>query len=207
MKANNFPAKRRQLVLTGNLVGSLLPVAFFDADSTIRVTRSGKPSPHGRHDVIILPESFKKLEELVHKGYVLVIVSNQAGIDLGYISLAEVEEAFQETLHQFSRQGIFFNYYDFAEKKDENRKPEIEMARRLERKMKLNGKNIDWNKSFMVGDAGWKKGRDFRPDGSPGIDHSSSDRIFAENLARFHEGFAFFHAKDFFSQKSADILK
>lgn len=173
-------------------------MAFFDADNTLRFTRSKKPSPHGRHDVILIRETFRKLRELAENGYFLAIVSNQAGIEQGYISYQEVEEAFQETLRQFSEQRIIFNYYDFAEKKDDDRKPETGMAFRLERKLKLAGHDIDWQNSFMVGDAGWKKGRDFRPDGSPGTDHSSSDRLFAENLARKHSGFLYFHAANFF---------
>ncbi len=51
----------------------------------------------------------------------------------------------------------------------------------------------------MVGDAGWKKGRDTRPDGVPGTDHSSSDRLFAEKIARRHPEFTFFYAKDYFN--------
>lgn len=196
---HEYPEKRRSLLLSANLSGNPLPVAFFDADSTLRFTRSGKPSPHGRHDVQLIKSSFKKLQELMASGYLLAIVSNQAGIENKFISLAEVEEAFQETLKQFFEKGIDFNYYDFAERKDENRKPGIGMACRLERKMRLAGKSIAWERSFMVGDAGWKKGRDTRPDGRPGTDHSSSDRLFAENLARNHPGFAFFHAEDFFS--------
>lgn len=194
----DFPEKRRSLMLTPNLSGTLVPVAFFDADSTLRFTRSGRPSPHGRHDVELIKSSFKRLRKLAEEGFLLAIVSNQAGIANGYISFAEVEEAFQETLRQFYSRDIVFNYYDFAEKRDENRKPDAGMAWRLERKLKLFGKEIDWSKSFMVGDAGWKKGRDFLPDGRPGNDHSSSDRLFAETVALKHAQFEFFHAQDFF---------
>lgn len=193
-----YPTKRRTLILNRNLVGSEFAVAFFDADSTLRKTRSGKPSPHGKHDVKLLIESFIKLRSLSQEGYLLAIVSNQAGIEKGYIGFQEVEEGFQETLRLLSEQHIFINYYDFAEKKDENRKPETNMAWRLEKKLKLAGKKIIWDKSFMVGDAAWKKGRDFQPDGSPGNDHSSSDRLFAENIEQKHTNFTFFHPKDFF---------
>ena len=196
----NFPEKRQSLLLTDNLCLEPMPVAFFDADNTLRFTRSGKPSPHGRHDVEIIRETFSKLKQLAKEGYFLAIVSNQAGIENRYISFAEVEEAFQETLKRFFEKGVIFNYYDFAEQKDENRKPEAGMAWRLERKLKLAGRNIAWNKSFMVGDAGWKKGRDLRPDGTPGMDHSSSDRLFAEKIARTYPEFAFFHANDFFRE-------
>lgn len=194
----DFPEKRRKLLLTANLNQKVLPVAFFDADNTLRFTRSGKPSPHGRHDVELFRQCRNKLLELGRQGFLLAIVSNQAGITNGYISFNEVEEAFQETLRRFFDQGIVFHYYDFADKKDENRKPDTGMAWRLERKLNYAGRKIDWQKSFMVGDAGWKKGKDLRPDGRMGTDHSSSDRLFAENIAKRHAGFTFFHANDFF---------
>ncbi|GAB4284052.1 MAG: hypothetical protein Kow0029_30450 [Candidatus Rifleibacteriota bacterium] len=194
----SYPEKRRKLVLPAKISGQSIPVAFFDADNTIRTTRSGKPSPHGKHDVRIFRETSTKLKDLINQGYILAIISNQAGIEKGYITYPEVEEAFQETLRLFAEEQVFFNYYDFAEKKDENRKPDIMMALRLEKKLKLAGLDVAWEKSFIVGDAGWKRNRDVQPDGTPGTDHSSSDRIFAANISKKHKGFAFFHPKYFF---------
>lgn len=193
-----FPERRRTLLLTTNATGRSLPVAFFDADNTLRKTRSGKPSPHGRHDVIVFKETFKRISELQAQGYLLAIVSNQAGIELGMISDHEVEEAIQETLRIFAENGIFFNYYDYADQRDNNRKPDTEMAWRLERKLHLAGLKINWQTSFMVGDAAWKKGHDNQPDGTPGHDHANSDRRFAENIALKHPGFGFFHPRHFF---------
>lgn len=195
----NIPEKRRILLPPTNATGSLLPVAFFDADNTLRYTRSGKPSPHGRHDVIVIRETFARLAELQNQGYLLAIVSNQAGIELGMISSEEVEEAMQETLRVFAENHIFFNYYDYADWRDKNRKPEPEMAWRLERKLHHAGFAINWSSSFMVGDAAWKKGRDSQPDGTPGNDHASSDRRFAENIALKHPGFGFFHPRHYFA--------
>lgn len=200
----NFPNKRRTLLLPQNATGMLVPVAFFDADNTLRKTRSGKPSPHGRHDVIVYRQTFSQIQELQQKGYLLAIVSNQAGIELGLISLKEVEEAMQETLRIFAENDIFFNYYDFADRRDENRKPDTQMAWRLERKMHLKNCRIDWARSIMVGDAAWKKDRDLEPDGNPGADHASSDRRFAENIAIKHPGFTFFHPKHFFKDFPID---
>lgn len=178
---------------------AFVKVAFFDADSTLRVTRSRKPSPQGRHDVKVMAQAFPALKKLYEQDYLLAIVSNQAGIELGIITAAEVEEAMQETIRQFATKNIYFSYYDFADYRDKNRKPEPEMAWRLERKLKLAGKSINWSESFMVGDAAWKKGKDVRPDGQPGTDHSNSDRHFAENIAKKHMGFRFFHPEEFYS--------
>lgn len=195
-----LPQKRRELVLSTCGTSRKLCVAFFDADRTLRQTRSKKCSPHGRHDVLIYRYAADKLRKLSEAGWVLAIVSNQAGIELGYVSIAEVEDAMQETLRQFAALGAIFNYYDYAEKYDENRKPGSEMAWRLERKLHQVKYEIDWQQSYMVGDAAWKKGSDLQPDGSLGSDHSNSDRLFAENIAMKHLGFKFFHPRDFFGK-------
>ncbi len=79
------------------------------------------------------------------------------------------------------------------------------MAWRLERKLHQLKRKIDWQQSFMVGDAAWKKARDLQPDGSPGNDHSDSDRLFAENIALKHPGFGFFHPRDFFGKLPGEV--
>ncbi len=203
-KRFRVPEKRRTLILPAVLAGRHLRVAFFDADNTLRNSRSGKPSPHGHADLLINEASFFRLKELAAAGYLLAIVSNQAGIELGYISREEVEEAMQSTLAAFAARGILFNYYDYSEFYDADRKPEPGMAWRLERQLQMAGYSIDWSGSFMVGDAGWKQGKDRRPDGRPGQDHSNSDRLFAENIARRHSGFGFFHPEDFFRSEEEE---
>ncbi|PKL45994.1 MAG: hypothetical protein CVV42_18015 [Candidatus Riflebacteria bacterium HGW-Riflebacteria-2] len=200
-----LPQKRRELVLPANCNEKKLCVAFFDADNTLRETHSKKRSPHGRHDVLIFRQAADKLRALSDAGWLLAIVSNQAGISLGHIAAAEVEEAMQETIRQFAELGAVFGYYDYAEKYDENRKPACEMAWRLERKLHQHKRRIDWQQSFMVGDAAWKKARDLQPDGSPGEDHSAADRMFAENIALKHPGFGFFHPRDFFGKLHGEM--
>lgn len=195
-----FPDKRRTLVLPQHIKSKDLVVAFFDADQTLRKARSGKASPHGRHDVAINRQAFSKLKQLTDDGIFMAIVSNQAGIELGYISISEVEEAMHGTMHLFAEKGVFFNYYDYAEHYDEDRKPEPGMAWRLERLLHLHGYAINWAESFMVGDAAWKESVETRPDGKPGTDHSNSDRRFAENIANKYHGFGFFHPDEFFGK-------
>ncbi|MBU1107105.1 MAG: HAD-IIIA family hydrolase [Candidatus Riflebacteria bacterium] len=196
------PEKRRSLILPAHNSEKVLCVGFFDADSTLREAHSKKSSPHGKHDVMIYRHAAEKLRALSEAGWLLAIVSNQAGISLGYITKAEVEEAMQETIREFAALGAIFGYYDYAENYDENRKPANEMAWRLERKLHQVKRKINWKDSFMVGDAAWKKGHDLQPDGSPGDDHADSDRRFAENIALRHPGFGFFHPRDFFGKQS-----
>jgi bifunctional polynucleotide phosphatase/kinase len=195
----SLPDKRRTLVLPAIICAdSPVPVAFFDADQTLRKSKTHKPSPEGAEDCIVFEECADKLKELSHKGYILAIVSNQAGVGLGKVSKEQVESAMQETIGIFSNHKVFFNYYDYADKYDNYRKPNIGMAKHLETELKAQGYELDWNASFMVGDAAYKRGKDLQPNGEPGRDHSNADRLFAENITKTHKGFKFYYALDYF---------
>lgn len=180
-----------------------MPVAFFDADSTLRVSAMGKPSPANHpEDIIILPNIIPKLIDLAKSGYILTIVSNQGGISHGYSTVEKTDKTMAATVEMISRLGVNFNFFDYADEYNEYRKPNIGMALLIEKKLNKQDIEIDWNNSFMVGDAAWKKGKDKQPNGQPGSDHSNSDRLFAENIAKIHTGFKFFHPSDFFDWKS-----
>jgi DNA 3'-phosphatase len=198
----NTPQKRRQLVLTDKNKKEInFKVAFFDADSTLRVAKSGRPSPSKGHDVELLPCIIPVLRSLVNQGYLLAIVSNQAGVQHGHLKLSDAEAAMNATVQKIAEHGVVINYFDFADRCDEYRKPQPGMALYLEKVLKEAGLKLDWKNSLMVGDAAWKKGKEVEPDGTPGVDHSNSDRVFAENIARKNKGFDFAHPADFFGWK------
>lgn len=173
-----------------------IKVAFFDADSTLRVSKSGSVSANGINDVQILPGMGGKLQELAQKGFLIYIVSNQGGVQSKAVTCEIADGALYYTVQQIEADGGVIHGYDFAENSDEFRKPDIGMALRLEQNLKLKfGKNarIDLTKSFMVGDSAYKKGVDTRPDGKPGTHFSNSDRLFAEKLGvEFIEAAVFF---------------
>ncbi|MFC2074838.1 HAD-IIIA family hydrolase [Bdellovibrionota bacterium] len=170
----------------------LVKVAFFDADSTLRVSKSGSPSANYKKDVVVLPFVAPKIRELNNQGFLVAVISNQGGVSKGFISRDVAEGALLFTAHQLARMGAKVDYFDFAEnydKKDiENgfRKPAKGMGKALQRNIRQACKNnkikIDLESSFMVGDSAYKNS-----------DHSSSDRKFAENF-----GIKFFEPKDFF---------
>jgi DNA 3'-phosphatase len=185
---------RRKISEQYKFKSSQIKVAFFDADSTLRVSKSGSVSANGPNDFEILPGTVDAIQRLNADGYFVAIVSNQAGIPR-YISRETADEALKNLVDTFARNGAIIDYYDFAENYDSNRKPGVGMANRLERLAteKLGRPiSIDRKKSFMVGDAGWKKGEQ-RPDGREGFSLSNSDRLFAENY-----GIPFREAQDFF---------
>lgn len=174
-------------------------VAFFDADSTLRVTRSGVLTPLSPEDVIILPGVAKKLKQLSDEGYLIAIVSNQGGIPR-HTTLENADACLKETVRQIELGGAKVAYYDFAEKYDSNRKPELGMSTKLFEILKRqfgSDVTLDFENSMMVGDAAYKAG-DTRPDGLDSIDPSNADRLFAENLGvQFFEASSFFGWMDF----------
>ncbi|GEM_PF-796216 len=181
-------------------------IAFFDADSTLRVAPSGAPAPNFATDVALLPMLEQPMQKAERDGYLIAVVSNQAGVAAGYLTLEQAEAAMQNTVCGLASRGIAIHYYDYADQKDENRKPDIGMAKRLaDMVQKKFGRDIDWVNTIMVGDSAWKKDVEQEPDGGPGQDGSNNDRLFAENLKKAYGGVTFHHARDFFGWKAAGV--
>lgn len=195
------PPARRTLSPCFKAAGPRVKVAFFDADSTLRVSRSGSPSANTPTDVLVLPMVARRLKELAEEGWLIAVASNQAGVESGYITFEIADSALRYTLRQLRLRRGIVHWYDFAEARDGFRKPEAGMARELAKALAAQGLEIDWKASMMVGDSAWKRGHDKEPDGRPGEDVGDADRLFAETVRRElagGEGFAFHHPRDFF---------
>lgn len=59
---------------------------IFDADGTLRITKSGKPCPNTWKDQASLPNVRDKLVNLKSEGHSIAIASNQGGVSWGYMS-------------------------------------------------------------------------------------------------------------------------
>ncbi len=207
--STTLSAQRRQIIDTGfKSYRGKVKVAFFDADSTLRVSKSGSVSANSVNDVIILPNVVEKLEELTKDGYLIAIVSNQGGVSSGFIPIETADGALKQTIKLIKEQSsnVKIHSYDFAEGRrgDPFRKPNTGMGDVLNESLKKMNLSIDWRKSFMVGDSLYKKGKDLTPDGKAGIHFSNSDRKFAENLGvPFHDPADYFgwreHGVDIFN--------
>lgn len=188
--------------------GAKIPVAFFDADSTLRVTRSGEVAPNTAEDVELLPFVGTKTALAARQGFFVAIVSNQGGIGR-FLTLEQADQAIARTAELTLAAGGMIHYFDYAESNNEDRKPGIGMARRLEAKLREWSGNpnlqIDLQRSYMVGDSAWARGRngnpgDTRPDGQPGTNFSNSDRLFAENL-----GIPFRYVREYFDLQRLNV--
>ncbi len=182
-------------------------IAFFDADSTLRVSKSGSVSASSARDVLLLPLVAERLASLSQDGYLIAIVSNQGGIPK-FVSLADAEAALRYTIHLINQQGTPVDYFDLAETKNVFRKPGTGMADLAEVIVKMTLlRSVDWAGSIMVGDSAWRKDHDKAPDGTPGADFSNSDRLFAEDLAKKHVGFKFLDPADFFGWRELGLVR
>ncbi len=191
-----YPSERRNLEAYACAADlDAVGVAFFDADSTLRISRSGTPTASHMQDVYILPFVARRIAELNDQGYLVAIVSNQGGVAAGFTELEVAEGALVFVAHQLEQLGAKIDYIDFADQKDDYRKPKTGMADGLDDALEDKcGFGIDWESSFMVGDAGYKKDVDGpHPDGRPADDFSNSDRLFAEAL-----GIPFSEPADYF---------
>lgn len=162
-----------------------IKLAGFDADSTVRVAPSGNVSANSGRDVWILPLVSQEIARLNEEGYLVALFSNQGGVPK-MVSLEDADEAldFVRKMLVWLNPKAVIHYYDFAENRDHDRKPETGMFERAEGIVqKLYGPQAKFDRehSFMCGDSAYTS-KQIRPDGKPGTDFSSSDREVAANF-------------------------
>lgn len=122
-------------------------VAFFDADSTLRVSRDGGPAANSSDDVKLLPFVVGKIAELNASNTLVAVVSNQGGVGVTVsrpdgtkhtLTFEDVSGGLLEISKKIAAagklQGIsaHVDYIDLAENKDEFRKADSGMARMLD---------------------------------------------------------------------------
>jgi bifunctional polynucleotide phosphatase/kinase len=141
-------------------------IAGFDLDQTLIGTKNGKKFPTDSDDWIWNYANVKdKLLELSNDGYIIIIVTNQAGIKSSVKKLNEFKEKIEKIEKNISSShpSLSFTIY-CAPHKDVHRKPYPTMLDSLPF-------TIDKTNSFFCGDGA---GRD--------TDHTSADIKFSFNL-------------------------
>jgi DNA 3'-phosphatase len=145
----------------GRYIRNPAVIAGFDLDHTLINNMSGETFSRGLDDVVVMPNRREILYNLIHRGYTVVIFTNQS-------SRSE-----KETATKFARVDHALKLLNLpvilmmATAKDQYRKPAAGMWSEL---LKLIP-NVDVQKSFYCGDAA------NRPQ-----DHSGDDIDFARNI-------------------------
>ena len=122
------------------------PALFLDLDSTVRYTINPKaPCPNKPSEIQIYPGVVEKIKNFKKAGFYIFGVSNQGGIELGYIT-EEVCSKLMNTTNELM--GNVFDEIIWASKLiSEHRKPNPGMILKLTKEY-----SIDLDTSIMVGD-------------------------------------------------------
>lgn len=149
-------------------------LACFDLDHTFITTKSGNTFPKNADDWILFNNNVEnKIKNLIKQKYQIVIFSNQSNMDKSDKKYSD----FIDKIQQINK--LFNNKIELVVSfgKNEYRKPNIGMW-----EFYTKNRNVDYTKSFYVGDAAGRKN-----------DFSDSDKKFAENI-----GISFYLPEDFF---------
>ncbi|KAI5949985.1 pnk1 [Candida theae] len=175
-------------VSTPQVTGDKVKVAAFDLDGTLITTKSGLKFGKGPTDWKWWGNSSTKVPEAIAKlyetGYLIVIFTNQGSVVVNhgsksYTNLkAKLSLVYKEFV-KFEIKSIYMyaspkkpskGHTSSDEKHKSTRKPEIGMWQDLEAVLTEQGKIIDYEASFFVGDAAGRRN-----------DFSNSDLKFAQN--------------------------
>jgi len=124
------------------------PAVFLDRDGTIN---EHVEYLHEPEKFKLIPGVFEGIKKFQEAGYRIVIVTNQAGIGLGYFSKEDFYKVNKELLKAASRSGVSIDkvYFSPYSKADGTkcRKPETGMIDRAVKDL-----NLDLEKSVVIGD-------------------------------------------------------
>jgi len=170
-------------------------IAGFDLDGTLITTKTGNKFALDENDWKWWDEKVKeRLKEEIGKGYKIVIMTNQNGVDKGKITVETLQKKLKQIIQDLGEEIIIMA----ALKEDHNRKPNIGIWNYLQKIYKCNK-----TESYYVGDAagrpqGWRKmimkkssNQNRLYDGKK--DHSACDRKMALNI-----GLKFYTPEEFF---------
>lgn len=124
---------------------------FLDLDGTIINTRSGRQFPLHSADWVLIPETLEAIKHYYRMDYRIIIVTNQGGIEQGYIAekvfVAKIEEICKviEKHCGLRKNSIIYSYCPKME--NYYRKPNPGMAYELAIEYELN-----LRESVMIGD-------------------------------------------------------
>jgi D-glycero-D-manno-heptose 1,7-bisphosphate phosphatase len=139
----------------------VVPALCLDFDGTIRRSKSGETFIQGPNDIELMPGIEKIIWQYRNMGWLIVGISNQAGVAHGFKLPDDVENEMAATLALFKNNPfhvVKWCYHDGKGKVEPYnhrsllRKPGTGMLALAEFDAWNNGFVIDWDKSLFVGD-------------------------------------------------------
>ena len=121
---------------------------FIDRDGTIN---KDCPYCHDPKDLIIYDDAVEIMKGYINRGYLIIIITNQSGINRGYFTDEEFHVFHNELLKKLEERGVVIDKtYYCPHRPDENsecRKPKLGMIKKA-----MEDFDIDLEKSIIVGD-------------------------------------------------------
>ncbi|CAG8602483.1 2952_t:CDS:10, partial [Paraglomus occultum] len=172
-------------------------IAAFDLDKTLIKTKGKSNYPRDEHDWLWLYKTIpRQLKQVYDEGYKVVIITNQAGLDIKKKSEKLRKDFLNKIRHISAQLEIPFQIF-IATSKDKYRKPMTGTWWYLTEKCNADVYvgTADISESFYVGDAAgrptnWKPGK--------AADWADTDRKFAENI-----GLKFYTPEEYFQGEAA----
>ena len=137
------------------------PALCLDFDGTIRRSKSGQTFIKNFNDIELMPNVEKLIWQYRNMGWLILGISNQAGVAHGFKLPLEIEHEMDTTLKLFKQNPfhiVKFCYHDGKGKIEPYnhrsllRKPDIGMLAIMESEAWNEGYVIDWDNSLFIGD-------------------------------------------------------
>jgi len=150
-----------ELVTNLSTSHKVVPALCLDFDGTVRRSKSGQTFIKNFQDIEIIPNVERLIWKYREMGYLILGISNQAGVAHGFKLPIEIELEMDTTLNLFKKNPFHlakFCYHDGKGKIEPYchrsllRKPDIGMLAIMEMEAYNEGYVIDWDKSLFVGD-------------------------------------------------------
>jgi D-glycero-D-manno-heptose 1,7-bisphosphate phosphatase len=128
---------------------------FLDRDG---IVNEDKEYPHRAEDIVFIPAIFDVCKAAVEKGYLIVVVTNQAGVAKGLFTEEQVQSLHQWMSGKFHERGITvagFYYCPFHQNGVVEEYKRASFCRKPKPGMFLNAAkdlDIDLARSIMIGD-------------------------------------------------------
>ena len=121
---------------------------FIDRDGTIN---KDCPYCHDPKDLIVYDDAVEMMKDYRSREYLIIIITNQSGINRGYFTDEEFHEFHNELLKQLEKRGVVIDKtYYCPHRPDENcecRKPKLGMIKKA-----TEDYDIDLENSIIIGD-------------------------------------------------------